>query len=218
MTIATGYCTNVHAGPDLARTRANLERHTLEVKRLVSPDRPMGVGLWLAARCGAQPAPQLQSRAEVRRVAPRGRTCAVYVQRLSLRRLSRAGRQAPRLRADLGRFEATRLHARSRRDPGRPVAARNGRQHLYDADRLGPRADRSPAPRRCGSACTALAGRSQLAWKPNGAGRSTFASNRSPAASCTEPTTSSASSTRISEPIRPCAGICASVTTSATRR
>ena len=49
MTIATGYCTNVHAGADLATTRANLERHTLEVKRLVSPDRPMGVGLWLSA-------------------------------------------------------------------------------------------------------------------------------------------------------------------------
>jgi sugar phosphate isomerase/epimerase len=49
VTIATGYCTNVHAGADLPTTRANLERHTLEVKRLVSPDHPMGVGLWLCA-------------------------------------------------------------------------------------------------------------------------------------------------------------------------
>src|SRR4051812_43724429 len=47
--ITTGYCTNVHAGHDLATTRTNLERHTLEVKRLVSPDRAMGVGLWLSA-------------------------------------------------------------------------------------------------------------------------------------------------------------------------
>ena len=29
--------------------RANLEKHALEVKRQVSPDEPMGVGLWLAA-------------------------------------------------------------------------------------------------------------------------------------------------------------------------
>lgn len=45
----TGYCTNVHAGTDLAQTRANLERHALDVKRQVSPAAPMGVGLWLAA-------------------------------------------------------------------------------------------------------------------------------------------------------------------------
>lgn len=44
-----GYCTNVHAGPSLAQTRANLERITLDVKRQVSPDSPMGVGLWLSA-------------------------------------------------------------------------------------------------------------------------------------------------------------------------
>ncbi len=47
--IHTGYCTNVHAGADLATTQANLEKYALEVKRLYSPDRPMGVGLWLAA-------------------------------------------------------------------------------------------------------------------------------------------------------------------------
>src|SRR4051812_10177109 len=44
-----GYCTNVHAGADLAGTRANLERHALAVKRRVSPNEPMGVGLWLSA-------------------------------------------------------------------------------------------------------------------------------------------------------------------------
>jgi hypothetical protein len=45
----TGYCTNVHAGADLPQTRANLERFALDVKRQVSPNEPMGVGLWLSA-------------------------------------------------------------------------------------------------------------------------------------------------------------------------
>lgn len=49
MSIQVGYCTNVHAGPDLAQTRANLERYALEVKRRHSPNQPMGIGLWLAA-------------------------------------------------------------------------------------------------------------------------------------------------------------------------
>lgn len=44
-----GYCTNVHAGPDLERTRQNLERFALAVKERCSPNEPMGVGLWLAA-------------------------------------------------------------------------------------------------------------------------------------------------------------------------
>ncbi|MGH9893631.1 MAG: metabolite traffic protein EboE, partial [bacterium] len=42
-----GYCTNVHAGTTLDEIKRNLEEHTLEVKRQVSPDAPMGVGLWL---------------------------------------------------------------------------------------------------------------------------------------------------------------------------
>jgi hypothetical protein len=50
----TGYCTNVHAGPTLEATKANLERYALAVKRLYSPDRPMGVGLWLAASAAAE--------------------------------------------------------------------------------------------------------------------------------------------------------------------
>jgi sugar phosphate isomerase/epimerase len=49
MAIQTGYCTNVHAGADLEQTRANLQRYATAVKRQVSPDRPMGVGLWLSA-------------------------------------------------------------------------------------------------------------------------------------------------------------------------
>jgi hypothetical protein len=49
-----GYCTNVHAGPTLAQTKANLERHALAVKGQVRPDQPMGVGLWLAADAASQ--------------------------------------------------------------------------------------------------------------------------------------------------------------------
>ncbi|MDA1312013.1 MAG: metabolite traffic protein EboE [Acidobacteria bacterium] len=45
-----GYCTNVHAGASLPETVKNLEQHTLAVKARVSPNEPMGVGLWLAAR------------------------------------------------------------------------------------------------------------------------------------------------------------------------
>jgi hypothetical protein len=48
------YCTNVHAGPDLDRAVANLERHALEVKRRHSSGAPMGVGLWLAAQGARQ--------------------------------------------------------------------------------------------------------------------------------------------------------------------
>ena len=44
-----GYCTNVHAGADLERTRANLEKHALAVKQQFSPDKSMGVGLWLSS-------------------------------------------------------------------------------------------------------------------------------------------------------------------------
>jgi hypothetical protein len=44
-----GYCTNVHAGANLAETRANLQKHAIRVKELVSPDAPMGIGLWLSA-------------------------------------------------------------------------------------------------------------------------------------------------------------------------
>jgi hypothetical protein len=43
-----GYCTNVHAGATLEQTRANLEQYAVAVKRFVSPNRPMGVGLWLS--------------------------------------------------------------------------------------------------------------------------------------------------------------------------
>jgi hypothetical protein len=44
-----GYCTNVHAGANLDETRANLQQHALAVKRMVSPQAPLGIGLWLSA-------------------------------------------------------------------------------------------------------------------------------------------------------------------------
>ncbi len=43
------YCTNVHAGTDYVSTLKNLETYAVAVKALVSPDGPMGVGLWLPA-------------------------------------------------------------------------------------------------------------------------------------------------------------------------
>jgi hypothetical protein len=49
MTIQIGYCTNVHAGADLAQTRANLQRYACAVKQRFRPDAPMGLGLWLSA-------------------------------------------------------------------------------------------------------------------------------------------------------------------------
>ncbi|MFP6648479.1 MAG: metabolite traffic protein EboE, partial [Pirellulaceae bacterium] len=53
MPLELGYCTNVHAGPDLESTKANLENHALRVKESFSPDGPMGIGLWLAAPAAA---------------------------------------------------------------------------------------------------------------------------------------------------------------------
>jgi len=44
-----GYCTNVHAGADLATNQANLREHAVAVKAQVRPDNEMGVGLWLPA-------------------------------------------------------------------------------------------------------------------------------------------------------------------------
>ena len=49
MDLHVGYCTNVHAGSGFAETHANLRQHATAVKAMCSPDRPMGVGLWLSA-------------------------------------------------------------------------------------------------------------------------------------------------------------------------
>ena len=47
------YCTNVHAGRDLAETEANLDRFAPRIRELVAgdehPEGPLGLGLWLSA-------------------------------------------------------------------------------------------------------------------------------------------------------------------------
>ena len=47
--VRVGYCTNVHAGESYRDVMANLERHAMRVKEIVSPHEPMGLGLWLSA-------------------------------------------------------------------------------------------------------------------------------------------------------------------------
>ncbi len=44
------YCTNVHAGANLAQTRVNLERYACRVRQQFRPQDTMGVGLWLSAK------------------------------------------------------------------------------------------------------------------------------------------------------------------------
>lgn len=41
------YCTNVHPGGTLALMQKELSRHAEDVKRLASPDAPMGIGMWI---------------------------------------------------------------------------------------------------------------------------------------------------------------------------
>jgi sugar phosphate isomerase/epimerase len=43
------YCTNVHAGADLAETEAQLAEHAATVRRLVAPGGMLPIGLWLSA-------------------------------------------------------------------------------------------------------------------------------------------------------------------------
>lgn len=47
------YCTNIHPGETWPEVRAAIERHLPEVKRRVSPEAPMGVGLRLSAEAAA---------------------------------------------------------------------------------------------------------------------------------------------------------------------
>ncbi len=49
-----GYCTNVHAGADLAQTRANLVRYALAVRQRFNPASKLGIGLWLSASSARQ--------------------------------------------------------------------------------------------------------------------------------------------------------------------
>ena len=43
-----GYCTNVHAGRDLAAVSKNLTNYSLPIRKRVSPETTMGVGLWFS--------------------------------------------------------------------------------------------------------------------------------------------------------------------------
>ena len=43
------YCTNIHAAEHWQDVKAGLERHLPAIKREISPDAPMGVGLRVAA-------------------------------------------------------------------------------------------------------------------------------------------------------------------------
>lgn len=53
-----GYCTNVHAGVSLDAMLSNLDRHATAVKAKVSPDAPMGVGLWFSHEAAAEADPE----------------------------------------------------------------------------------------------------------------------------------------------------------------
>jgi hypothetical protein len=44
------YCTNVHPGETLARTKAMLEQHAVRVRELTAPNGTLGIGLWLSAQ------------------------------------------------------------------------------------------------------------------------------------------------------------------------
>ena len=49
-----GYCTNVHAGEDLDKYLASLERYAVDVKTRMPGDQPLDIGLWLSARTARQ--------------------------------------------------------------------------------------------------------------------------------------------------------------------
>ncbi len=44
------YCTNVHPGDTLARTKAMLDQHATRVRTLACPNGTLGLGLWLSAQ------------------------------------------------------------------------------------------------------------------------------------------------------------------------
>ncbi len=49
-----GYCTNVHAGRDLAGVLENLVNHCLPIRMRVGSDRPLGIGLWFSEESATQ--------------------------------------------------------------------------------------------------------------------------------------------------------------------
>jgi len=66
-----GYCTNVHAGATLRQTLDNLDTHAAAVKAIASPDRPLGIGLWLSAAAAREAVEQGPERLRDR-LADRG--------------------------------------------------------------------------------------------------------------------------------------------------
>ncbi|TCZ54240.1 metabolite traffic protein EboE [Roseicella aquatilis] len=60
------YCTNIHPGETWPEVRAALRRHLPEVKRRISRDAPMGVGLRLSAEAAAALAYEPDELAELR--------------------------------------------------------------------------------------------------------------------------------------------------------
>jgi sugar phosphate isomerase/epimerase len=48
------YCTNIHAGETWAEIEASVTKHVPEVKRMVSPGAPMGIGLRLSGAAAAE--------------------------------------------------------------------------------------------------------------------------------------------------------------------
>lgn len=49
-----GYCTNVHAGEDLDRYLASLEKYSVDVRSRMPGGRPLAIGLWLSAQTTQQ--------------------------------------------------------------------------------------------------------------------------------------------------------------------
>ena len=49
-----GYCTNVHAGTSFRQIVENLEKYSVPVKQAVSPNAPIGIGLWFSSDAVAE--------------------------------------------------------------------------------------------------------------------------------------------------------------------
>ena len=112
------YCTNIHAGETWAEIEASLAKHLPEVKRLVSPEAPMGVGLRLSGYCGRRACRPGAPRSAYRLSWP-PRALRLHHQRLPLRPLSWTQGEGAGLRARLARARASFLHQPLCRHPRR---------------------------------------------------------------------------------------------------
>ena len=192
-----GYCTNVHAGESLAETIGNLERYSLAVKKRVSADEPMGVGLWLSAQAARE---LLEATGPLTRF--RDWLDETGLEPFTLNGFPYGDFHGPEVKY--------RVYAPDWRDPARPfLHARSGSHPRRAPGRRAPR----EAFRRCpsvGAPPWASTPRDQakphgisMNWPNNSsesktskAGSSMLTSNRSPAATWTlRPTLSSSSRT-----------------------